>query len=259
MILLFALLQFGCSSTYKEVYKKKIEIPSGSQITLKNINGSVEVQAWDEEAVFIEAVKKVEGTNPRIKEKLDEIRINITQSDHSVKIETDAPSRDFNFWEWLFGEGFSYSVSYKIKVPRHSNLKIEVTNGAIHVADVKGHIRLSGVNGRVFAENVGGSVKASTVNGAVEVSFDSLGTTSGMEFSTTNGGITLALPEDARCTIKASTTNGSIETDFPLEIHGRFVSKSLKGTINGGGPLIELSTVNGSIEILKRGKGEERE
>ena len=50
--------------------------------------------------------------------------------------------------------------------------------------------------------------------------------------------------------------NGGIETDFPLTVTGRVSRRSLNGTIGSGGRQLELSTVNGSIE-LKRAGGKE--
>jgi len=170
-----------------------------------------------------------------------------------VNIEADYPEHGGSIWEWIFGDAYSVSVKYHLNVPRDCSLKIETTNGSIHVQDVQGSVNLSATNGKLEVENVSGAVNAETVNGRIQVSFDSLAIDSDMKFSTTNGSIQIYLPENAHCTIQAETTNGSIETDFPLEVKGEFGSHRVRGRIHGGGALLRLETVNGSIKILKAG------
>ncbi len=68
---------------------------------------------------------------------------------------------------------------------------------------------------------------------------------------TTNGGIEAGLPKRLKAHLKASTVNGAIDTDFPVTVKGRF-SKSVDGEIDGGGRLIHLKTVNGSIRLKER-------
>ena len=69
--------------------------------------------------------------------------------------------------------------------------------------------------------------------------------------STVNGGITLTLPATLNAEVKAATVNGDITTDFPLTVTGRINRRRLEGTIGGGGRLLSLESVNGSI-ALKR-------
>jgi hypothetical protein len=52
--------------------------------------------------------------------------------------------------------------------------------------------------------------------------------------------------------ISARTSNSSIATEFDLRAHGEISRNRLEGDIGSGGPLIDLSTSNGSIHILKR-------
>lgn len=72
----------------------------------------------------------------------------------------------------------------------------------------------------------GAHVSANTVNGAVRV-------------------------DGVSGQIKASTVNGSINTEFPLTITGRLGPKHARGTINGGGERISISTVNGSVRLRR--------
>ena len=45
--------------------------------------------------------------------------------------------------------------------------------------------------------------------------------------------------------------NGDIETDFPLTVTGKFGRRRIEGSIGGGGPVLEMETVNGAIKLEK--------
>jgi len=85
----------------------------------------------------------------------------------------------------------------------------------------------------------------STVNGAIHIGENAVVG----RVSTVNGGITLTLPADLHTDVKATTVNGDITTDFPLTITGRVSRHRIEGTIGGGGRLLSLETVNGSITL----------
>jgi DUF4097 and DUF4098 domain-containing protein YvlB len=72
-----------------------------------------------------------------------------------------------------------------------------------------------------------------------------------LKMTTVNGSITLTLPPGLNTDVKASTVNGDIASDFPVTISGRVSRRRMEGTIGGGGRLLALDSVNGSI-TLKR-------
>ena len=52
--------------------------------------------------------------------------------------------------------------------------------------------------------------------------------------------------------IEASTVHGRIRNDFGLEVdRGEYVGRSLRGSVGSGGARIDLSNVNGSIDIRR--------
>ena len=72
-----------------------------------------------------------------------------------------------------------------------------------------------------------------------------------LKMATVNGSITLTLPPDLNTDVKATTVNGDISSDFPMTVSGRISRRKVEGTIGGGGRLLSLDSVNGSI-TLKR-------
>src|SRR4029077_10948985 len=106
-------------------------------------------------------------------------------------------------------------------------------------------------NGRVRAEGVRGAFDASTSNGSVDATADEL-RPGGVRVSTSNGGITVRLAGAANARLMARTSNSSISTDFDVTSRGVSDKHRLEGTIGSGGPVLDLSTSNGSIRVVKR-------
>ena len=131
---------------------------------------------------------------------------------------------------------------------------------------ISGEIDLNSVNGSIQVTNVSGPVLAHCVNGTVKVDFSSVPPGKPMSFSTLNGTIDVSLPADTKANLKLKTENGDVFTDFDLTVKGgpggqsereggsyrvKF-DKGLYGSINGGGPEMQFTTMNGKIYIRKK-------
>ena len=71
------------------------------------------------------------------------------------------------------------------------------------------------------------------------------------KITATDGTIELRLGESVAVTIDAAWSSGGIMSDFKIASKEGKKGNSLKGDINGGGPLITLRTTAGSIHINK--------
>lgn len=160
-----------------------------------------------------------------------------------------------------------------IRVYRLSgSLEAITTNGSIDLNDVDGGAQVQTTNGRIHAEAVAGALNASTTNGSIGVELMKPEPNRSVRLSTTNGSVEVRFNEIARNDVRAATTNGSItirmpsataarvqartnrssiNTDFEVVRTGPEEKHRLEGTIGGGGPLLDLSTTNGSIRLLK--------
>ena len=67
--------------------------------------------------------------------------------------------------------------------------------------------------------------------------------------SAVNGNISVDLPANTSTEVSIKTQNGSISTAFPITISGKWVGKSARGTIGGGGRDLVIETVNGSVTL----------
>ncbi|MFV1988229.1 MAG: DUF4097 domain-containing protein [Gemmatimonadota bacterium] len=140
------------------------------------------------------------------------------------------------------------SVNFTVEVPAGVELEAVTVNGDVEVESLQGAVDAVTVNGDITIET-NGAASATTVNGSISAQVGEL--TDDAEFTTVNGGITLWLPADVSADVDATTVNGTIETDFPITIKGRWGPRSASGEIGGGGANLEITTVNGSIDILR--------
>jgi DUF4097 and DUF4098 domain-containing protein YvlB len=152
-------------------------------------------------------------------------------------------------------------------------LDVQTSNGGIEVQNLEGGATLHTTNGRVHAEDIRGSVEADTSNGGIHVRLMKpeagrpikLETSNGpieltmeafnqneIHASTSNGGITVHLPDNVGANLSAHASNSSISTEFDVATTGTLEKHHLEGKIGAGGPAIELSTSNGSIRLMKR-------
>ncbi len=158
-----------------------------------------------------------------------------------------------------------------ITVPRRSSLELKCMNdGDIYVERVDGEIDANNLNGKISMRNVGGSVIAHSLNGAVSATLDRIDSGKPMSFSTMNGDIDVTLPPDIKANVGMKTDNGEIFSDFNVKLQGgthtapgesgrqadgtyrlRF-DRTLRGTINGGGPEFQFTSFNGQIYIRKK-------
>ena len=253
--LMFIAFAFTVSyaTTLEETFKKSIPLKSGGKLEVENLNGNISIESWDKEEVYIEAEKQVRAGDRKDAERfMEELKVQVEERDNAIVITTKYPHKgNGGFWDWVFGDNVSSSVSYTIRVPKKCDVEATSTNGGVYVNYVEGNIRLRTTNGKISAEGLKGLVSARTTNGSVKVELDEVKVDEEMEFLTTNGSVTLYFPNNINCNVNAKTTNGSIKTDFPLEVQGKYGSKRLRGKIGGGGPVIFIETTNGSIKLLE--------
>jgi hypothetical protein len=166
-------------------------------------------------------------------------------------VEGNAMLRSTNGSVRLYRAAGNYDVvttNGSVELSVHSgDVKARTTNGGIRVEDLNGTLTAETTNGAIHARLSGAAsqpVRLATTNGGIEVTVEKQ--PAGLQASTTNGGITLRLPPELRASLRANS-GSSISTEF--SISGEVEKKRVRGTINGGGPLFDISTNNGRIRL----------
>jgi DUF4097 and DUF4098 domain-containing protein YvlB len=161
-----------------------------------------------------------------------------------------------------------------IRVSRlKGELEARTSNGAIEIDYLDGNAKLHTSNGSIRAEASHGGFEATTSNGSITARLsDPAGTwpihaasSNGhidlridahqlpeVRAETSNSSIVLRLPSGVNADVRAHTSHAAVSSEFEGvhadNEHGR---GELSGRIGGGGRLIELSSSNGSIKIVR--------
>jgi DUF4097 and DUF4098 domain-containing protein YvlB len=221
---------------------REIVLPANRDVIVVDAgrNGGVEVNGWDEDEIRVRAKVQVWEVDDDEAEEVART-VEISAGDR-ISVRGPRPGRHDVAW----------SVSFRLDVPRESNLDLEAYNGGIRIEDVDGEIRFVTTNGGVRLEDLAGDVRGETRNGGVDIELS--GSTwrgKGLDVETRNGGIDLDIPEDYSAELETSTVNGRIRSDLPVLIDDRH-GRTLWAELGDGGPMIRLQTKNGGVRIRER-------
>lgn len=253
-LLTLALSSAASAAELEETVDRTFDVRAGASVSLDNTNGSVVIASWDQPRVRVVAHKVVKTERSKLQKSMGELRVVMQPQAGGLSVETHYP-RETGGWGsmfgWMSGDHVRAHVEYEVTVPRSMNLDISTVNGRIRVANVTGKHELETTNGSIDVERCSGSVDASTTNGTIEAELVNVAKGQPMYFSTTNGRIEVAVPQNLALDVDASTTNGSIASDLPVSAT-KVSRNSLRGSINGGGTPLKLRTTNGGISIKTR-------
>ena len=110
-------------------------------------------------------------------------------------------------------------------------------SGDVDVHTGSGTIRVRGIKGGVRARTGSGNVEA---DGSV---------TGPWQLHSGSGNITMAVGSSNGFNLDVHTSSGSIHSDMPITVQGSLGRHELKGTVQGGGPAVEVSTGSGDVTI----------
>jgi hypothetical protein len=228
------------------------ELAAGARIIVRSVNGSVAVEPARARTLEISASKKWRRGDPA------QVRIEVTRVNGGRDIllcatwtpKTTCSEDEYNTsGSWPRNQ--DTQVDFTIRLPTGSNASLNVTNGSIEVTGASGSIEARTTNGEITAETTGGPVEARTTNGSINVRMAKL-PTQGASYHTTNGTITLTLPDGTDADLQARTTNGSVISDFDITMSGTLSRRNLSGRIGRGGPRLDVATTNGNIRIERK-------
>lgn len=228
----------------REEFHQTYPLAANGRISLANINGHVQITAWDRNEVKVDAIKHASTA-----EKLQEAKIAVDAKPDALAIKTEYPRDRHNY-------NNPANVDYTLTVPRNANLhKIDLINGDLTIDGVTNGIHANSVNGQINARGLTGQLDLSTVNGKVSATFVRLGGNA-VRLHSVNGPLEVVLPSDVQAEVEASTLNGQISNEYGLPInHRRFIGHDLRGKLGNGGTVISLKNVNGSITIRHASDG----
>jgi len=202
-----------------EHVSKTINFQSGGTLDLKTFSGHVTITGTDGNQVVVEATRHAS------QDRLDRIKLDVYSSGSTVYIDTNR--RESSSW---FHNNNVVETDIEVKVPRHTNVRVNTFSAPVEVNGVDGEQHVHGFSSRVRFDSVTGPIDVQTFSGSIE----------------------LRLPETARGRVSFQTFSGHLNSDIPLTLHsgGR---KNLSAELGSGGdgPSLRFHTFSGSVKILR--------
>jgi hypothetical protein len=227
-------------------------LAKGKTLEVRGVSGTIRASRATGSEAEVTAEKSARKSDP------DDVEIRVLEHEEGVTICAVYPSRRGRTNTCEPGrsnqntDNNDVEVDFTVKVPAGVEFEGLTVNGDIVATDLPADADVSTVNGDIEV-SAAGSVEATTVNGSIEAVMGSASWTGELEFTTVNGGIRVTMPNGVNTDIKATTVNGSVDSDFEITMQGRMRRGAIQGRIGKGGSELELTTVNGSIE-LRRGR-----
>jgi DUF4097 and DUF4098 domain-containing protein YvlB len=262
---------------------KQFTVAAGAEVSVETFDGSIQVQAWDQPQVRVEAEKR--GPD---RETASALEVRATQDGNRIRIEAPNPKVSHT----VIGIGHSSpSVSFIIRVPANVKLAAVSRDGSITVESVRGPINLRSNDGSIRAHSIVGEVVARTGDGSVTVD-DVVGPVSlesgdgsirvngrlqalhattqdgsitinadegsamkgDWDVATGDGSIALQLPAGFSAEVDADSRDGRVTSDFKELESSRDDSDrgTMRGRIGSGGHKLTLRSGDGSISLRSR-------
>jgi DUF4097 and DUF4098 domain-containing protein YvlB len=282
-------MEFGDSERYKEDFHYEYPLAPGGRLSVENQNGSIEITPWDKDAVEINGTKyantqqAVKSIRIEVSQSPNAVQVRTAvpfgfhnmgarysiRVPRKVVLDRVVSSNGSIRADGIQGYARLKTSNGSVKLYGHNGeIDAETSNGSIEATDQTGNARLHTSNGAVRIEMNQGSLDAGTSNGSITARLTKpdanapvrLTSSNGridltmdavrdVHASTSNSSIQVRIPADANARVRARTSNSSITTEF--DVRGERSKHTLEGTIGSGGPMIDLSTSNGGIRLLR--------
>lgn len=178
------------------------------------------------------------------------------------------------------------SFRIEVHIPTDSDLQIETGDGGVDLEAINGnvdihtgdgHIRVDGAKGAIRLRTGDGSIEAFRLDGQFDATsgdgriraegrFDRVNVktgdgpvdvralagsklVSGWSIHSGDGSVSLTVPDNLQADINAHTNDGRVDVGIPLQTERRNGKNSVRGRLNGGGELLNITTGDGSIRL----------
>ena len=215
-------LTLAAAQKETEKVDKTVAFPAGGTLEVHNFSGDVHITGTSGKDVVVKAVRRAD------REQLDHIKLDVTTSGSTVKI--DANTRDAG---WTRHDNNVVETSLEIEVPASAKIDVDVFSSPVDITGVSG------------------AEKIHTFSGGVTIDAAAAGASPVLAVQTFSGAIRARLDGSARGDVSFESFSGRLDTDLPLTLHStsrRHVSGSLPG---GGGSALTFHTFSGDVHVTK--------
>jgi DUF4097 and DUF4098 domain-containing protein YvlB len=234
-LLVFAALAVSSANAQQKL-SKRYPVAKNVRIELKNISGTITVEAWDRDEVKLTALLDSPKANLAPRQTGGEVLI--------VDVMADNRGRDVG------------DVNFKLQVPVNSSVDLQTMRGQITVNNIRGDHVSAHVSSEGDIELIG--IGARTVyaqNNIGNIFFDGEISKAGTyRFQSSKGDITILIPADSAFNLEASAPNKKIAL-------GQFWNNGIKsfgegrkmvGDVGDGNARMSVINFQGSITFRRR-------
>jgi DUF4097 and DUF4098 domain-containing protein YvlB len=144
----------------EERFNRTLDVGPNAALSIGNIAGDIQVEGGTGSSIVIDAVKSVEDEGDA--EDLKSVEIDVSQLGNRVRVSTEHTGSGRH-------HGDHVSVSYRVKVPKGTDVEIQSVSGNVVLTGVAGAADAQSVSGDVRVTDVSELVQAKSVSGNVEV------------------------------------------------------------------------------------------
>lgn len=221
---------------YAEI--REIRIPASGTVSVDAGNGGVSVSPTAGREIEVSSRIEVRAGSPaQARVIAEQVRVETTGG----RIRAQGPA------------GGDWWVTYDVRVPAGTDLRLEAGDGRIAVRGVRGTLDVRTTNGPVELEEVGGSVRARTASGPITVRLSGeRWAGNGLDAESEDGPVSLWIPEGYSARLDAGTLNGPFHLSFPVTTAaGDRPFDRVVTVLGSGGAPLRLRTTNGPINIRR--------
>jgi hypothetical protein len=260
ILLLCAFVSSASSQATREI-QKTIPLKSDGLLIIDTYKGSITITTHDKPQM--EVYVKIESDDSDSEDPardVEDTEIQINGSENEISLRTNYRKVERHhrndFWDWIANPFESSNslplVHYTIKMPRTAELRITDYKSKTRIEDLNSELRFNTYKGEAEIENLFGGIDLETYKGTVHVSFSKMKNDS--RFETYKGTITVAMPKENGFNLQ---TDFEKRVDFSADFDVQSVERGKKhhhyydyrGSINGGGPVLELKSDKGDIRL----------
>ena len=126
-------------------------------------------------------------------------------------------------------------------------ITVKTGSGSVVVSQSGGGpVDASSGSGSIELTGLRGGLRASTSSGTLRVVGEQ---TSDWRLSSSSGTVTVELAGKRSFALDAHSNSGRIDTNDPVTMTGTIGRREVRGSVNGGGPLLHVRTSSGGIRI----------
>lgn len=246
---------------------EELHIPVGNttHLSVSNLRGQIAIAGAPGDAIVIHAHKQAwSNTAANAQAALAALQVNVAQMEDTIQV-TRVPTEEL-FEPGIVSYKRSPTVALTITVPAAMAVTTRLDVGSITLSDTRGESDLRTNVGAINVNNVTGILRLNAGSGTIdikngrEVTLDLRTDRGAITFAgslgdqrhrleSDNGNVTLILPKDIALDVDLQTDRGEIKSELPLTLTADLNSRK-RGTINGGGARLTITTHNGNIALM---------